>query len=119
MKVPSVVKRFVLVVGCCSGLAGAVVEVDKSCEIDTFLGLGTPKLTASCVFSLLDLAFDPAGNLWLSDRARVLRLPKSSLPVTEMSRADIVIGKPGFTILDSPYPRGACSDGSEEVSLGH
>ena len=67
-----------------------------------FLGNETITPAADCVVEFLDLAFDPDGNLWVADGFRVLRFPQSTLPLTEPSVADIVIGKPGFTVLENP-----------------
>ena len=71
-------------------------EIDKGCEREVFLGNETITPAADCVVEFLDLAFDPDGNLWVADGFRVLRFPQSTLPLTEPSVADIVIGKAGI-----------------------
>ncbi len=90
-------------------------EIDKGCEREVFLGNETITPAADCVVEFLDLAFDPDGNLWVADGFRVLRFPQSTLPLTEPSVADIVIGKPGFTVLENPRDDGTCEEGSDAI----
>jgi uncharacterized protein (TIGR03437 family) len=53
------------------------------------------------------LAFDPSGNLWVSDPGnnRVLRFPASQLQAnTSLPTADIVLGQTGFNLSSLPNP---------------
>ena len=90
-------------------------EIDKGCEREVFLGNIIITPAADCVAGFEDLTFDPDGNLWVADRFRVLRFPRSTLPLTEVSVADIVIGKPGFTVLENPRDDGRCEEGSDAI----
>ena len=74
-----------------SSIAAAQL-VDKRCDVF----FGVPDLQADCLLSSVDLAFDPSGNIWVLDEFRLLRFPKSVLPLTRSSRADIVIGRDDF-----------------------
>ena len=91
-------------------------EVDiKVCEREVFLGNETITPAADCVADFVDLTFDPDGNLWVADAFRVLRFPRSTLLLTAASVADIVIGKPGFTVLENPRDDGTCEEGSDSI----
>jgi hypothetical protein len=73
---------------------------------------GTPQLSAACISSIADIAFDSTGAAWVVDNTgftpgRVLRFPgirSGQLPPFANLVPDLVLGKPDFQSLNN----GAC-----------
>ncbi len=102
---------------------------------------GTPQVSASCIGSVDDIAFDAAGTAWIADDqgyspGRVLHFPGIKVGQVPSSNqtADLVIGKPNFSTLtnnscsacsmDRPVKiafdkAGALWVAQEELLLGH
>lgn len=69
---------------------------------------GSPQLSASCITSIADIAFDAAGTGWIADNTgytpgRVLRFPGIRVGQAPSSNqtADLVLGKPDFSSLSN------------------
>jgi hypothetical protein len=65
-------------------------------------------LSAGTTVRTSGIAFDPQGNLWLSDAGnnRVLRYPKSALDAgVNGPAADLVLGEPDFRTSNQPSCR--------------
>ncbi len=66
--------------------------------------IGVVQLSNSCVSNVSDLAFDDQGRTWVADAYRIMRFPtlKSVSPIPTVLSADLVLGRPDFTTLNTP-----------------
>ncbi len=78
--------------------------------------VGTPQVSASCITSVTDIAFDATGTGWIADNTfprapgRVLRFPAIKVGQVPSSNqtADLVLGKPNLSTLTNSSCQ-ACS----------
>ena len=66
--------------------------------------LGVIQLSNSCVSNISDLAFDDQGRTWVADGSRIMRFPtlRSGSPIPSVLAADLILGRPDFTTLNTP-----------------
>ena len=78
---------------------------------------GSSVITASCLATPTGLAFDPSGNLWVSDSTNN-RVVEFKPPFVNNENASVAIGQPDLTTGANPDATPTASDLSQPAGIG-